>query len=397
MWTFSHPHPGQSKIRVEVPLLKNGKPRIGGSDGKHAKKNARNAIHLGARFLTVGRFPAHLGQLLKIVEDSRLPLLKSDVINVDKQDNRAPACLMSSAIIKHLEATQIGSIGLAIYLYIIGEIIDAQQNRTPSHTERLLLLFQGRFFLEGWREYINLHPLCSLQTHFIAPELYNILQIFISSMISLILIYCNYYPDLPLLPWIHSTKALEHFFGCARTTKADFTMAEFIANICKTILLMHGEIRMGMVQAPANAHQAGYHHFYHNTTGIDLVQLATYPSNNKFVVSILTAWREALALLRICGMGDGFIPASMLRTVTNPHDLEVGNVSSDYLPSPSAEPSSRNNNISTQLETVLRLDRNTPPSSTFNEAQLANARIAATALYIHEAHQRFVLSLLVES
>jgi hypothetical protein len=384
-WTFEHPHPGEPDIQFDVPVLKNGKPHISGSDGKHAKKNARNAIHSGARFLAVGRYPVHLGQLIELVDCPRSPMLKTDVLGVDKQDDRAPARLNSSATIRHIAANKPRWIGLATYLYIIGEIIDAQQNRSISHAERILMLARGRFFLEGWREYVVSHPLYTPQTHFLGPEIYDILQIFISSMISLILIHRQYYPEIPLLPWIHSTEALEHFFGCARTTKADFTMAEFIANLRKTILLMHGEIRSGVAQPSASAHRSGYHHFYHNTKGIDLSQLCTWPSDAEIRSSLMVAWQEAQALLLRCGMGDGFIPSSVICTTTSSSDLRTGNLSSDYLPTQSAthgEPKS----TSEQLERALRQDHAEPMSDS-NNARMVVAGVAATALYIHEAHQ----------
>jgi hypothetical protein len=384
-WTFKHPHPREPDIQFNVPVLKNGKPRISGSDRKHAKKNARNAIHSGARFLAVGCYPVHLGQLIEPLDCPRLPMLKTDVLGADKQDNRAPACLNSSATIWHIAANKPRWIGLATYLYIIGEIINAQQNCSILHAEHILMLARGQFFLEGWREYVVSHPLYTPQTHFLGPEIYDILQIFISLMISLILIHRQYYPEIPLLPWIHSTKALEHFFGCARTTKANFTMAEFIANLCKTILLMHSKICSGVAQPSASAHRAGYHHFYQNTKGIDLSQLCTWPSDTEIRSLLMVAWQEAQALLLRCGMGHGFIPSSVICTTTSSSNLRTGNVSSDYLPTQSAT-HGKLKSTSEQLERALCQDHAEPMSDS-NNARMVVAGVAATALYIHKAHQ----------
>jgi hypothetical protein len=386
-WSFKHPLPGKPSIHIEVPLLENGKPRVSGSDGKHAKKNARGAALSGARVLALGRYLVHFGQLMALATSERSPLLKKDIIGLDKQDDRAAARLFASAVIRHIEATQPDSIGLAIYTYIIGSIIDAQQNRKISHSERLVLLFRGRFFLEGWREYIASHPMYSTQTHFIAPELYDILHIFINSMVALIFIYRDFFPAFILMLWLHSTEMLEHFYGCARADQADFTMAEFVRKLKKIVLLMHGQIRVGVAQAQANSHRGGYHHFYHNTAGMDVDNLRNWPSNEEAEASILTAWCEAEALLKICGMGEGYIPSSAFLPTLKSSDLEVGNISSDFITVPSAQIDPDGESVPAQLNRLLRMDNPELPASVTEEAAIINAGLATTSFYLHEAHQ----------
>jgi hypothetical protein len=155
------------------------------------------------------------GHVLAIATSEQSPMMKADIVGCDKQDDRGPAHLFSSAVIKQVEATQPKSVGLAVFLYMVGGVIDAQQNRFITHQEQLVMLYRGCFFFEGWQEYILSHGMYSTQTHFISPELYDILMIFINSMITLILVYCDYYPQYPLLPWLHSTEPLKHFYGCA--------------------------------------------------------------------------------------------------------------------------------------------------------------------------------------
>ncbi len=65
--------------------------------------------------------------------------------------------------------------------------MDAQQNRHIDHKERMKMLWRARFFLDKWRQFVLDHPHYSLHTHFISPQLYDILSIFIKAMQTLIL------------------------------------------------------------------------------------------------------------------------------------------------------------------------------------------------------------------
>jgi hypothetical protein len=301
-WIFKHPQ-GTGSLAVEAPLLSNGQPRVMGTDGKHAKKNGRNAASSGARVLAMGHFIVHWGQLRALAESKDTPLLKADVIGVDKQDDRAAARLFSSATIDHISKTQPTEIGLAIYLYIIGGLIDAQQNRSISFNERMILLWRGRFFLEGWRGYIMNHPSYNVNTHFLAREYYDILSIFVNAMLGLIFIHRDYYPTIPLLLWLHSTEGNEHFFGCGRALQAAFSFVQFLQMIWKIVSYMTSQAtRKKIAQAAANVKKSGYHYFWHDVRKLDPVALSTWPSNQECEEAIATALGEAHALLEICGM-----------------------------------------------------------------------------------------------
>ncbi|TFY75260.1 hypothetical protein EWM64_g8752 [Hericium alpestre] len=216
------------------------------TDGKHAKKNARGSVTSGARVIVAGRYLVSYDQLAQIAEGEKSPLCRSDIIGVDKQDDRAAARLFLSAVIEYVSRTQPHELGLAIYLFIIGEIVDAQQSRTLKHETRIKMLWHGRFFLDTWRNYIIQHPYYSVNTHFITRELYDILSIFINAMLLLILVHRDFYPDVPLLPWLHSTEVCEHFFGCARKIQKDFTFVDRILMIPKLTTVMAGELRVGV-------------------------------------------------------------------------------------------------------------------------------------------------------
>ncbi|KAI9066464.1 hypothetical protein FKP32DRAFT_1565821 [Trametes sanguinea] len=311
--------------------------------------------------------------------------MKSDIIGVDKQDDRAAARLFSSAVIDYMSRILPEELGLAIYLFIIGEIVDAQQSRTLTHAERVKMLWRSRFFLEGWRQHILDHPLYALHTHFISRELYDILSIFINAMLLLIVTHRDYFPDVPLLHWLNSTETCEHFFGCARKIQKDFTFVEWILMIPKISALMAGELRNKMkgAQAKAASSRFGYHHSYFDSHGVDLANLATFPSDEEIEALIRVAHTEAQSLLAILGIHLSALPvideeqfAQALEALSNdPQDDDSGG-------EPAQEPSA------VQLERLLHHDKNHFFSGTgttlANDTAMTNAGIDATAAVIHD-------------
>ncbi|KII87710.1 hypothetical protein PLICRDRAFT_699250, partial [Plicaturopsis crispa FD-325 SS-3] len=241
---------GKKRIPVEVavPLLSNGKPRVLGSDGKHGKE-----------------------------EWSGNPLLQADIVGVDKMDDRAGARLFSSAVLEFIAQHMPTELGLAAYLYVIGELIDAQQSRSMPHGERMKIFWRTRFFFERWLQSINDHPHYTARTHFISRELYDVFNLFIDAMLGLILIHRDCYPEVPLHLWLHSTECCEHFFGCARKIIKDFNMLDLILMMHKLTLLLDGDLRnRGSYQAKASAARSGYHHSWYDTEGIDYTVLVTF-------------------------------------------------------------------------------------------------------------------------
>ncbi|KAI0309490.1 hypothetical protein OF83DRAFT_1166849 [Amylostereum chailletii] len=228
--------------------------------------------------------------------------MTSDIIGVDKQDDRAAARLFSAALLEYASRQQPNEIGLAAYLFNAGEIIDAQQNWTLAMTTRIKMLFRGLFFLEGWRDYVLSHPFYSINTHFIARDLYDILVMFIKSMVTLILTHRDFFLHIPCLLWLSSLEVCEHLFGCGRKIQKDFTFLEWILMIPKLTVMMAGELSAKGIQAKASAHRSGYHHTWFKTDGLDLVELTTFPSDAVIQQLIKSAHIEATSMLRILGM-----------------------------------------------------------------------------------------------
>lgn len=303
-WSFPHPQATQPPLILQCPILDNGLPCIMSEDGKHARKNARGSATSGARILTLGAYTVHVGQFVRIMETEGSPILKTDFLGGDKQDDRASARALSPALVIHVIRTQPHALGLIIYVFVMGDIIDAQQNRKLSHAERMHMLWRGLFFLEGWRKFILCHPFYSIDTHFITRQLYDVLRIFITAMLMLILAHCDHFPGVPLVLHLHSTETCEHVFGCARKCQAEFTFADWIMMGPKLSLLMSGEMysKLKSTQADASTGRAGYHHTWFDSKDVDLVQLATFPSDQQVTSIIRAAHYEASALLRILDM-----------------------------------------------------------------------------------------------
>ncbi|KAK7686046.1 hypothetical protein QCA50_010858 [Cerrena zonata] len=324
-WSFSSPIPGSiSPFTISVPLLpESGKPRVLGTDGKHGKKNRWGSVHSGAHTLVLGNYIAHFSQLKEIAESETSPLLQADIIGVDKQDDCAAAHLFSSAVIDHLQmqTPKDSKLGLAIYLFIIGDLIDSQQSRSISFHVWMKILWRSRIFLDRWFQSIKDHPHYSPKTHFISCELYDIFNLFIESMLGLILIHRDYYPQTLLLPWLHSTECCEHFFRCARRVIKDFTFLDLIYMMPKLTLLVDQDIHsQGRANAKASAHHSGYHHSWYDLTDIKYQVLSQFPSDDEIVSTVLPhAYDEAEQLLQLLS-----IPMSNHSLTGSHHDIHQG-------------------------------------------------------------------------
>ncbi|KAJ7187522.1 hypothetical protein GGX14DRAFT_409126 [Mycena pura] len=58
-----------------------------------------------------------------------------------------------------------------------------------------------------WRLYIESCPDYWTSRHFVSRECFDILDFLVNGLIGLIIIHRDYYPTVPLLPWLHSSEA----------------------------------------------------------------------------------------------------------------------------------------------------------------------------------------------
>ena len=68
------------------------------------------------------------------------PLYHHDVEKMDQQDNNAATHLFSAATLNFIREHHPDKIGLMVYLFVMGEVIDAYQSHTISHLERVRMV-----------------------------------------------------------------------------------------------------------------------------------------------------------------------------------------------------------------------------------------------------------------
>jgi hypothetical protein len=98
----------------------------------------------------------------------------------------------------------------------------------------------GFFFLRLWRFHIESlarkYPdFISIRKNFLADQTFAILSSLCESMVLLVKAYRDFYPLIPLLPWLHGSESVEHFFGIARQINSDFDFAELIQIVPKNL------------------------------------------------------------------------------------------------------------------------------------------------------------------
>ena len=288
-------------ISLRIPLFLGLYPFVIVQDSKHALKTARNQLLTGARILVFGFFTAFFALLRELDTNIAGPLFARDVERVDRQDDRAAARTFSAKSLDFQMDEQPDQRGLSIYLFVLGELVDAWQNRNISHVQRAKMVTRLRFFLMGWRAYIVAHPDYSVNVQFISRESFDIFITLADGLLSLIIVYRKYYPRYPFLPWLHSTEACEHVFGVLRQIKKDFTFNDFLSAQPKLQALL-GAFGDLSTEEQANQTAAGYHHTYFTADDLDLKELLRYPSDQDLADASDAAFKEAEQLLSSIGI-----------------------------------------------------------------------------------------------
>lgn len=270
-------------------------------DSKHALKTLRNNLFSGARLLTFGNFISIYRHIADISQGAGTPLFSRDVKKVDRQDDNAAVRLFSADVLKYLADHHPDYIGEIVYLFVFGELIDAYQNRSMAHLERIKLVLRARYFLNSWETYLQM---CGYRKdhYFISRDANDILHILINGLIALVIIHRDYHPTpVALLPWLHSSEACEHVFGEARRVVKDFTFLDFIYMVPKLRIKLHEAVLRGK-SSGGKARAAGYSHTYFDHEGLDLVILSTYPTDEEIELVSEQAGEEANSLVALLGV-----------------------------------------------------------------------------------------------
>lgn len=290
------------RIELNIPLAYGQFPIVMCQDSKHALKTARNNLFSGARLLVLGFFAAFYALVLAIAANPASPIYWRDAWNPDRQDDKAATRLYAGETLEFHMQQAPHEVGLSIYLFIFGELVDAWQNRSLSHQERAKMVMRTRFFLLAWRQHTIEHPYHTLATHFISREYYDIAITLCDSLLSLQLVHRRYFMSHPLLPWLHSTEVCEHIFGILRQLKADFTYADLLHLVPKLRVLLLGAFGDLSAEEKTAQTAAGYHHTYFRADDLDTFTLMCQPSDEDYAELSRSARLEAEQLLAAAGI-----------------------------------------------------------------------------------------------
>ncbi|KAJ6620818.1 hypothetical protein B0H10DRAFT_2432733 [Mycena sp. CBHHK59/15] len=270
-------------------------------DSKHALKTFRNNLFSGARLLALGSYTAIYSRIREMAFADGAPLFHRDVEKLDRQDDNAATRLFSADTLKYLADHHPEYLGEIVYLFIFGELIDAYQNRSICHAERVKLVLRARYFLDSWSSFLDISNY-NRSVYFLSREAVDIARFIIEGYLSLLYIHRDHLNGIfPLLPWLHSSEACEHVFGESRHIVKDFAMLDFLYMIPK----LRVKLRAAVLRAKASnpkARAAGYSHTYFDTTGLDILALSTFPTDADIDEIASEAAEESDSLMALLGL-----------------------------------------------------------------------------------------------
>ncbi|KZV87329.1 hypothetical protein EXIGLDRAFT_620792 [Exidia glandulosa HHB12029] len=301
-YTFRHPVHGQPDIVISIPVH-DGFPVLNMQDNKHFWKDCRMAVHSGARFLVLGAYTITYSQLRILADAENSPLQIRDVERTDKMDDYAAARMFSAATLEFVVVHFPRWRGLIVYLFVVGDLVDAYQCRGMNNSDRLVIAFRSMFFFQFWRGFIDKAGYSS--SYCLAPETMKIGLVVCNSLAGLILGHrdSRRNPSLPLAPWLHSTEGNEHTYGVSREENPNFTLWDFLMLMSKMPLLLEGEFSRQQRALPrAKTTGSGYNHTYFDSRDLDLHVAADCPTDDKIPSLITRGYDQAVSLLAAVGL-----------------------------------------------------------------------------------------------
>ncbi|KAH6871759.1 hypothetical protein BKA70DRAFT_1484362 [Coprinopsis sp. MPI-PUGE-AT-0042] len=271
-------------------------------DSKHALKTLRNNLFSGARLLTLGNTYAAYRHIRQLAEEAGTPIHPRDVVKLDRQDDNAACRLFSATVLQYLLEHHLeDSLGEIVFLFVFGELIDAFQNRSLSHRERVKLVLRARYFLDTWDAHLDVTGYNKARHH-LSREARDILDILIEGLLALIVIHRDYIDGIsPLLPWLHSSESCEHTFGSARQLIKDFTYFDFILMVPRLRVKLREAVLYAHTSDP-KARASGYNHTYFDDGGISYLTLAQFPCDDDFSDLAHEAAEESDSLSELLGI-----------------------------------------------------------------------------------------------
>lgn len=298
------PDPGEDDDHIlHIPMFGPGagSPVVMVQDSKHALKTFRNNLFSGARALVLGNHVAMYSQVRRIAfGDPPGPIYRRDVEKMDRQDDNAATRLFTAETLEFITKHHPACLGLVVYLFVMGEVVDAYQGRTLSHPERAKMVLRCRYFLRLWKRFLRAAGYT--EKYCISREAQDIIEKLIDGLLALMYVYRDHHKgEYPLLPWLHATELCEHIFAECRKLIKDFTHLNFLFMTVRLHVLVHAAAVFSRGTDP-KARAMGYSHSYLDPETAELKSLAIFPTDEEIEVIAGEAWEEAIALLDLLGI-----------------------------------------------------------------------------------------------
>ena len=281
------PDPEEKEYMIQIPLFgPTNSPVIMIQDSKHTLKTFQNNLFSEARLLVLGKYSATYSKVWEIAfsDQPNSPLYCCNVKKMDWQDDNTATHLFSTATLDFVGKNHPNHIGLAVYLFVTGQTINAYQSHTICHLKQLKMVLWCWYFLQLWKQFLKTANYTQ-RKYYIFREADNILKKLIAGLLSLIYVYCdNLCRTYPLLLWMHCTEIVEHVFAeCWKLVK-DFTHHNLIfMTICLHISVCLGsELSHGI---DPRAHACSYSHAYLDPKAACLKSIAVFLSDHEIKVT----------------------------------------------------------------------------------------------------------------
>ncbi|KIY61999.1 hypothetical protein CYLTODRAFT_459371 [Cylindrobasidium torrendii FP15055 ss-10] len=208
-------------ICLRVPIVEGHGPVVSVQDASHARKTGRNQPQHGTHTASLGTGHLVNDSIVQLWETNEAGIVAGDVFNVDKQDCSAGRRIFGPDCIAALTETKDGKVvirkekGIFAYIWFLGLLWDAWLKVYMSPQDRVACALRTQFWLHYWQKHIEFlatkfPDLYSLERSFISPASFNIFNRLCDTLVSLTLIFAEYYPEIPFCPWKLGTDFVEH-------------------------------------------------------------------------------------------------------------------------------------------------------------------------------------------
>ncbi|KAJ7467785.1 hypothetical protein B0H11DRAFT_2306121 [Mycena galericulata] len=292
---IKHPDPGYPDIIVELWDLDGNIYCI--FQDANGRKTLRNNAASGACGLVLGNFMVYFEQMYSLAMQPDSPMYPRDWKNRDRMDDRAAARLSSADTLQQAAQEAKKNLGLVVYLFVFGDLIDAYQSRTLSHHKHAKIAIRAHIFLQTWRLYLKKAGYSEAR-HFISKKAFDIFEILAGPGLSpsptrpgpRILLSPSPTrpdpspgfqagPDPNNTTWFIASEPNEHSFAGLRDAFEDFTLQEAIITIPKLHEKLEADVRARMNVSDLKKQASGYSHTYFTSDDIDFSLLASMPTD----------------------------------------------------------------------------------------------------------------------